>query len=618
MGDDAGPYVSDARLRDLERRWKETGSADDEAAYLVERMRLGLLERVTDVSHLPAIARAIEAAGPRDIVVEVDAAAPGFVLDDAAGDVLGADLARLDLVALVRAYPREDDGRLPLGEAVLLASYPCSEPMSRGRAPWLTACAPAKRREPQVITIRLLAELADNRPHRWNEDRHLWDDRVDPPADDTDLGTLALLDAGRFVEALARHGVTLSEEVQAVLRGESSRGEAWAAALRRALAESAPWRMARCRKRARLFCLPGQTHASKTSLFLAPASSRVALELESTANNQRLAETLWKRPQEVDLRRCGLLPPADLRPAPAPARDAPPAPPPDRVTEVFELLAQGTQGGQRKAHLLAKRLGPSALAPRFTAALADPALRGQVLPLIAEVRVPVALDALLACLADPVVQVRMQVVIALTREVAPLDTRLDGLARALADASPQVRRYALDAFTRLGGPDERLLRGLADPDDHVRRSACALVARRKLRAAIPRLLGLARGLGGSSVAAIDALGELRAQEAAPLLVDLLRSAVTARPDSRTTRVCEALTRIEAPDAFPLLVELYGRTRERRALDALVAHGVTSAVPRLRELAAATEHPPFREAVERGIAAIEAAASRPKKRRRKGP
>ena len=30
--------MSDAKLRDLERRWKETGSVQDEAAYLLERV----------------------------------------------------------------------------------------------------------------------------------------------------------------------------------------------------------------------------------------------------------------------------------------------------------------------------------------------------------------------------------------------------------------------------------------------------------------------------------------------------------------------------------------------------------------------------------------------------
>jgi hypothetical protein len=37
------PIMSDQKLRDLERRWKETGNVEDEAAYLLERVRVGRL-----------------------------------------------------------------------------------------------------------------------------------------------------------------------------------------------------------------------------------------------------------------------------------------------------------------------------------------------------------------------------------------------------------------------------------------------------------------------------------------------------------------------------------------------------------------------------------------------
>ena len=37
--------MSDSKLRELERRWKETGSVEDEAAYLLERVRVGDLTR---------------------------------------------------------------------------------------------------------------------------------------------------------------------------------------------------------------------------------------------------------------------------------------------------------------------------------------------------------------------------------------------------------------------------------------------------------------------------------------------------------------------------------------------------------------------------------------------
>jgi len=37
--------VTDSKLRELERRWKEIGSVEDEARYLLERVRVGDLER---------------------------------------------------------------------------------------------------------------------------------------------------------------------------------------------------------------------------------------------------------------------------------------------------------------------------------------------------------------------------------------------------------------------------------------------------------------------------------------------------------------------------------------------------------------------------------------------
>jgi hypothetical protein len=51
--------VSDERLRGLERRWKESGSAEDEAAYLAARVRSGDIDRerlllVAYLGHRPA------------------------------------------------------------------------------------------------------------------------------------------------------------------------------------------------------------------------------------------------------------------------------------------------------------------------------------------------------------------------------------------------------------------------------------------------------------------------------------------------------------------------------------------------------------------------------------
>lgn len=556
--------MSDARLRELERLWRMTGSAEDEAALLAERLRLGLVEPALDVAHLSAIARAIEAASAQDVSVEVDVDAPGFMFPREAREALEADLAHLTPLALARAYPREDDGRLPLGETVLLASYACDDSLSRGRAAWLAACSPAKRREPQVIAVRLVSELADNRPHRWDQARHLWDDRNSPPSDDTDLATVALLESGRYEDALARHGIVMSQGVRAVLAGsERHQSTAWAAALRRALSECAPWHMARAATSARLFALPGQTQQSKTSLVLAPG----ALELKSTASNQRLAETLWKRPLDGELRRRGLLRAPDDA-APAPARHAPPAS--DRVAEVFELLGRGAT---TKAHALAKRLGPSALAGRATRALGEPGLRSATVALVAAVRIPVTISGLAACLEDPDASVRSKATQALGQEIGPAGARLAAVQRALGDPSPDVRYAAVDAAARLRCADDVILGALRDSSEKVRIAACRIVASRKLEAAIPRLLELARGRGYGGRTAVETLGALRAHEAWPLVLKALREALADDVQLRVTETATALRRIGAVEALPALRELLAhgvRPHLRRTLEQAIA------------------------------------------------
>jgi len=61
--------MSDERLRELERRWKETGSPEDEAAYLLERVRAGDLsqERLELAAYCghQAATRALGSSAPR-------------------------------------------------------------------------------------------------------------------------------------------------------------------------------------------------------------------------------------------------------------------------------------------------------------------------------------------------------------------------------------------------------------------------------------------------------------------------------------------------------------------------------------------------------------------------
>lgn len=46
--------MGDEKLRELERRWRESGTVEDEAAYLLERVRVGDLtqERLELAAHL--------------------------------------------------------------------------------------------------------------------------------------------------------------------------------------------------------------------------------------------------------------------------------------------------------------------------------------------------------------------------------------------------------------------------------------------------------------------------------------------------------------------------------------------------------------------------------------
>lgn len=96
--------MSDARLRDLERRWRDTRAVSDEAAYLVERLRAGDLDperlRVAARCGHPA---AVEALGEPPVFPRLEGAD-----DDAARATVAAWLRGFD------AFPREVRVRVAL------------------------------------------------------------------------------------------------------------------------------------------------------------------------------------------------------------------------------------------------------------------------------------------------------------------------------------------------------------------------------------------------------------------------------------------------------------------------------------------------------------------------
>lgn len=84
--------MTDARLRESERRWKETGALEDEAQYLRERVRAGELQ----ADRLEVAALCGDEAARTALRFVPQASAP-------AGPVLVARLAGLGQEALVRA-----------------------------------------------------------------------------------------------------------------------------------------------------------------------------------------------------------------------------------------------------------------------------------------------------------------------------------------------------------------------------------------------------------------------------------------------------------------------------------------------------------------------------------
>jgi len=269
------------------------------------------------------------------LATEVDpeqARQPGVALTAAAQERLRADLAALLPLHLQWHAPRDERGRLALDEEVLLAAYESATPLGQGRQIWLAAVSPARRREPQVLTLRLADLIGENHTHVWSAARWRWDARAqgvpraqrwgvdglplerlgldgwrslpsEGPAErageleegERAARCVALQDAGRLREALGLYDVELDAGVERLLEGRPlpsvglQETEAWARAVQEGLRLAAPWRFgpllgeaARARERwvaekrarkwsapmLRLFWLPHQPEQRKGAVML--------------------------------------------------------------------------------------------------------------------------------------------------------------------------------------------------------------------------------------------------------------------------------------------------------------------------------------------------------------
>ncbi|HEY3992052.1 MAG TPA: hypothetical protein VGM01_04135 [Ktedonobacteraceae bacterium] len=314
------------------------------------------IERETQSVLVCGIERCSEDAGQRLGVIRADNfehSANDLTLEARA--TLNNDLQYLAPDLLMAHFPREEDGRLLLGATVLLASYASTLPQSRGRQMWLAACAPRRRRDPQVVTLCLDSLIGVNHVYRWDQARWLWDSRqqaasteeecwgisdldiellgLDKRAEHIALFTercaqpnpsladrvslcLLLQDAGRLEEALALFGIELTTDVLKILYNQPlslhmyGRTASWSTPLMEVLCFAAPWRFATLQAGThhRICALPHQTQQRKACLVLVTPKKEhkgkaPIFIIEETASNKLLPSVAWKRASDLDLKR---------------------------------------------------------------------------------------------------------------------------------------------------------------------------------------------------------------------------------------------------------------------------------------------------------------------------
>ena len=250
-----------------------------------------------------------------------------LAFDPEAPGVPAGELAHLDAAQLVRCFPREPDGRLPLDEIVLLAPVAVTgdDAPRLPKQRWLIAESPARRSAPQVITLALRDETARNFEHRWDEARWLWDARaanmpelarwgttralVARPVEELARGktpaeraayALQLVRGGAWRDALAACGVTHALDELPYRRCNHGRGIApvvWDEALEREMRDIAPWLLAALSPvhgELRLFNFPGQTTSRKYCVVLRTDGGVPHLAVGHTGTNTRAAAVRWR------------------------------------------------------------------------------------------------------------------------------------------------------------------------------------------------------------------------------------------------------------------------------------------------------------------------------------
>ncbi len=269
----------------------------------------------------------------------------------------------------------------------------------------------------------------------------------------------------------------------------------------------------------------------------------------------------------------------------------------EREAEIAQSLANLRSLNPRARADAARRLGElgAPCAPALLAAVDDPNpyVRSAAAEALGRVEIGAAETEVIDCLLAAIDDRNSYVVVAAIRSLGWLraEESRQQIVGCLDDPNPYVVAAAIQALGRLGPPSpaERLAAFLDSTNPHLQAAAAKAVGSLGYKPAVPALMrnleeSLSRGPGRSNtvpVSYIQALAELEAREAIPLLLNIARH----HPGLRS-RATMALMHLQAQEAVPVLAYMLADPSNKLRINLvrmMVRFGYKAALPVVRSL-----------------------------------
>ena len=279
---------------------------------------------VPEAAPAQVILKPITVASPTDAISasppEIDRDLNPALLDQLADasqalENFKADVAAINPMRLLAAWPRDERGRLAAKITAVLAAY---GPATRKRQPCLLIQSNMQSKMPGW-QLRLSSEFLYNFRHQWSDARWIWSSEDAPQSTVLERKARKLIAQGKISEACALYDVQLHERVRRLAAGQSFQRfsqipEAWTGELRAALLQLAPWRLAEGLQRIqnyltqanrkppklgswerKLFWFSGQRQQARWGLGVRfNEQGQPMLDLIATASNEHFPEPDWK------------------------------------------------------------------------------------------------------------------------------------------------------------------------------------------------------------------------------------------------------------------------------------------------------------------------------------